>query len=85
MHAPPVALDVIADGLAGFHLDAGDPEDLTARRLEIEPHGLAVPAPPFVAVDFHVHRPLVDQPHLTAVAPDRPCAVQLVPRAFVAI
>ena len=38
-----------------------------------------------MAVDFHVHRALVHQPHLAAVGADGPRPIQLVPGAFVAI
>src|SRR5205809_51665 len=85
MHAPPAALEVIASASAAVQLHAGDPEILAARRLQIEPHRLAVPAPPLVAVDLHVHRALVYQPHLAAVGADGPRTVELVPRPFVAV
>jgi len=38
-----------------------------------------------MAVDFHVHRALVHQPHPAAIGSDRPGTIQLVPRTFVAI
>jgi hypothetical protein len=79
VHAPPVALRGDSALAAGRHVHAGDPEILAARRLQIEPHRLAVPAPPLVAVDLHVHRALVHQPHLAAVGADGPRAIQLVP------
>ena len=85
MHAPPVALQVVAGFRAGRHVHAGDPEVLAARRLQIEPHRVSVPAPPLVAVDLHVHGASVHQPHLAAVGADGPRPIQLVPRAFVAI
>src|SRR6516164_3750465 len=85
VNAPPVAIEAITDLVPGRHIHARDPEDLTAWRLKIEPHGLAVEAPPLVTVDLHVHRALVHQTHLAAVGANGPRALDLMPCALVAI
>src|SRR4029079_7426192 len=85
VNSPPVAFDVISDFLATAHVDAGNPEHLAARRLEIKPDSLAVPAPPLVTIDLHINCPLVHQAHLTAVGADGPGAIELVPGTLVAV
>src|SRR4029453_3147780 len=85
MNAPPVAIEVITDLVPGRHVHAREPEDLTAWRLKVEPHGLAIEAPPLMAVDLHVHRALVHQTHLAAVGANGPRAIEFMPGSLVAI
>ncbi len=85
MHRPRVAVHPVLRALARLDVHAGDPEHPAARRLEVVPDRAPVPAPELVAGDLHVHRPLVLELHRRAVGADGPDAIDLVPRALVAV
>src|SRR5436190_5011488 len=70
--------------LAGFDVVFGKPKHLPFRRLQIVVDMLAVLAKELVPGDLHIHRAGVDLFEIAAVSTDRPDAVDLVPRAFVA-
>src|SRR5437762_1106410 len=85
MYGPVVAVDWVSRANALLDTDAGDPELLAARSLEVVPDGFAIGAPEFVAGDFHFHGAVVHEFHADAIGADRPDAIDLVPGAFVAV
>src|SRR5205085_9905157 len=70
--------------LAGGDDVSGQPELLTCRGLKVVPDDLPIRAEELVAGDLHLYGARVDLLQACAIRPDRPDAVDFVPRAFIA-
>ena len=84
MNGPLVTLDRVAGFFAGGEVHARNKEFFAARHLEIEPDGLAVVTPKFVAGDFVRDSPFMYEAESGTIGSNVPDAVHEVPRAFVA-
>src|ERR1035438_7945211 len=85
VNGPLIALHVVRNALVGFQVIAGEKEILALGKLPVIPDGFSVQAPKLVASNLHSHGALVDEPVMRAIGMDHPDAIDLMPRAFMAL